>query len=327
MEKTSRILVAGAAGLVGTSLCNSLNAKGFQNILIPKRTDLDLLDQKAVNQFFRKNRPEYVFVAAAKVGGIYANSTYPADFIYENLVIATNLIHAAHIHKTKKLLYLGSSCIYPKDCSQPMKEEYLLSGPLETSNEAYAIAKIAGLKLCKHYRAQYGDDFVAVMPTNLYGPNDNFHPQNSHLLPGILRRIHEAKVKKLNEVVVWGSGRPVRELLYVDDLSEALIVIMEKYSSSDIINIGTGQGLTIANIAKIAKEIVGYQGKLVFDQTKPDGTPRKVLNIDKISQLGWSPKVSLEEGMAKTYHWALQAQAFSEQKKKKQKTSDTDIQL
>lgn len=306
MNPNSRIYIAGNRGLVGSALMRALSAQGFKNIITASRSELNLLDQDAVNQFFKNQKIDYTIVAAAKVGGIIANSSFPADFLYENLTIATNVIHAAYKHKVKKLLYLGSSCIYPKACPQPIKEEYLLSGPLEPTNEAYAIAKIAGLKLCEFYRSQYGQNFIAAMPTNLYGPFDNFHPQNSHVLPALIRRFHEAKMVGAESVVVWGSGKPVRELLYSEDLANALIILMQKYNSDEVINVGTGQGLTIAEIAYQVKEVVGFEGSVVFDKSKPDGTPKKVLNIDKISRLGWKPTVPLKEGISRAYQWAVE---------------------
>lgn len=311
MNLKDRIYIAGHQGLVGSALVRNLRAKGFTQILTQDRSKLNLLNQAAVNRFFEESKIDYVFVAAAKVGGILANSSYPADFIYENLTIATNIIHAAYENKVKKLLYLGSSCIYPKDCPQPIREEHLLSGPLEPTNEAYAIAKIAGLKLCEFYRSQYGQNFISAMPTNLYGPFDNFHPQNSHVLPALIRRFHEAKQSNAKQVIVWGSGKPVRELLFVDDLAEGLAILMEKYESGEVVNVGTGQGLTISQIANQVKEVIGFKGTLIFDKTKPDGTPKKVLNIDKISQLGWVPSTSLDKGIRLTYEWALKNNIFN----------------
>jgi len=311
MNRNSRIYVAGHQGLVGSALMRALKSRGFTQLITASRNELNLLNQEAVKRFFHRQNIDYVFVAAAKVGGIIANSSYPADFIYENLTIATNIIHAAYENKIKKLLYLGSSCIYPKSCPQPIKEDYLLSGPLEPTNEAYAIAKIAGLKLCEFFRSQYGQDFIAAMPTNLYGLFDNFHPQNSHVLPALIRRFHEAKMSGAENVVVWGSGKPVRELLYSDDLADALIVLMEKYQSGEVINVGTGEGLTIAEIAYQVKEVIGYSGNVVFDKSKPDGTPKKILNIDKISKLGWKPSTPLKEGINRVYQWALENHVFS----------------
>jgi len=311
MNLKDRIYIAGHQGLVGSALVRNLRAKGFTQILTQDRSKLNLLNQAAVNRFFEESKIDYVFVAAAKVGGILANSSYPADFIYENLTIATNIIHAAYENKVKKLLYLGSSCIYPKDCPQPIREEHLLCGPLEPTNEAYAIAKIAGLKLCEFYRSQYGQNFISAMPTNLYGPFDNFHPQNSHVLPALIRRFHEAKQSNAKQVTVWGSGKPVRELLFVDDLAEGLAILMEKYESGEVVNVGTGQGLTISQIANHVKEVIGFKGSLIFDKTKPDGTPKKVLNIDKISRLGWVPSTSLDKGIRLTYEWALKNNIFN----------------
>ncbi len=314
MNKNSRVYIAGHQGLVGSALIRALKSRGLNTLLTATRNELNLLNQAAVNRFFEENEIDYVFVAAAKVGGILANSSFPADFIYENLTIATHIIHAAYKNKIKKLVYLGSSCIYPKNCPQPIKEEYLLSGPLEPTNEAYAIAKIAGLKLCEFYRSQYGQDFIAAMPTNLYGPFDNFHPQNSHVLPALIRRFHEAKMNGAKNVVVWGSGNPIRELLYSDDLADALILLMDKYQSGNVINIGTGEGLSIAEIAYQVKEVVEYTGNIVFDKSKPDGTPKKVLNIDKILSLGWKPSTPLKEGIARAYLWALENHVFASPK-------------
>lgn len=311
MNLEDRIYIAGHQGLVGSSIVRNLTSKGFTHLITANRSQLNLLNQSEVEKFFAKNAIDYVFVAAAKVGGILANSSYPADFIYENLTIATNIIHTAYKNKVKKLLYLGSSCIYPKECPQPMKEEHLLAGPLEPTNEAYAIAKIAGLKLCEFYRSQYGQNFIAAMPTNLYGPFDNFHPQNSHVLPALIRRFHEAKESGAKQVTVWGSGKPLRELLFVDDLAEALWVLMENYESGEVINVGTGQGLSISEIANRVKEVVGFKGAIVFDKTKPDGTQRKVLNIDKISKLGWKATTQLDKGIEITYQWALENGVFS----------------
>ncbi len=317
MEKHSKIFVAGHLGLAGSAIVRELKSQGFHQVLTKTREELDLLHQEKVNAFFRKEKPEYVFVAAARVGGIYANSTYPADFIYENLVIATNLIHAAHENKIKKLLYLGSSCIYPRATAQPMKEEALLSGPLEPTNEAYAIAKIAGLKLCKHFYAQYGDRFISAMPTNLYGPHDSYHPENSHVLPALMRRFHEAKEKRLPEVVVWGSGTPKREFLYSDDLAKALILIMNEYESQEFINVGSGIEVTIKELAETIKKVVGYGGRLIFDPSKPDGMMRKIMDSSKIRALGWRALNSLEEGIAKSYASALEHRAFQSENGKR----------
>lgn len=301
MEKSSRIFVAGHRGLAGSAIVRQLEKQGYHNILTRTRAELDLFNQAKVNDFFEKEKPEYVFVAAARVGGIYANSTYPAEFIYENLLIATHLVHASHVNKVKKLLYMGSSCIYPKHAPQPMKEEHLLSGPLEPTNEAYAVAKIAGLKLCKHYSMQYGDKFIAAMPTNLYGPNDSYHPENSHVLPALLRRFHEAKEQKLPKVVIWGTGTPKREFLYSDDLAEALVLLMNKYDSPEFINVGSGIEVTIKELATTIKKVVGYEGELTFDSTKPDGMMRKIMDSSKIHSLGWKAETRLEDGIRKAY--------------------------
>lgn len=310
MEKNSKIFVAGHKGLAGSAITRELQRQGYSSLILKSRQELDLLSQDQVNRFFKAEKPEYIFVAAARVGGIYANSTYPANFIYENLLIATHLVHAAHENKAKKLLYLGSSCIYPKSAPQPMKEEYLLSGPLEPTNEAYAIAKIAGLKLCKHFYSQYGDKFIAAMPTNLYGPHDSYHPQNSHVLPALIRRFHEAKQKKLPEVTIWGTGKPKREFLYSDDLASALILLMHEYDSPDFINVGSGAEVTILELAQTVKKVVGYDGKLVFDESKPDGMMRKIMDSSHIHALGWKPRVSLEEGIKKAYQSALEEHSF-----------------
>lgn len=297
----AKIFVAGARGMVGSAIVRRLQSQGFNNILQPCSTELNLIDQKQVMDFFEQQQPEYIFLAAAKVGGIYANNIYPADFIYDNLLIAANTIHAAYNHCAKRLLFLGSSCVYPKMCPQPIKEEYLLNGYLESTNEAYAIAKIAGIKLCQFYREQYGCDFISAMPTNLYGPNDNYDLDNSHVLPALIRKFHEAKINAASEVVVWGSGTPRREFLHVDDLADACIHLMKNYSDSTPINVGTGEDMAITDLAKMIAEIVGYRGNIVFDRTKPDGTPRKLLDVSKIHKLGWKASTSLREGIANTY--------------------------
>ena len=301
MDINAKIYVAGHRGLVGSAIVRQLQSDGATQLILRTHQQLDLTDQSAVEAFFTSERPEYVFLAAARVGGIHANSTYPAEFIRENLAIQTNVIHSAWQHGAKKLLFLGSSCIYPRDCPQPIKEEYLLTGPLEASNEWYAIAKIAGLKLCQAYRRQYGFDAICAMPTNVYGPNDNFHPENSHVAPALIRRIHEAKLAKAAQVVVWGSGQPLREFLYVDDLAEALVFLMRKYSGDDFINIGSGQELNIAELARTVADVVGFRGKLVFDTSRPDGTPRKALDTSRLSALGWSARTPLRPGIAETY--------------------------
>lgn len=301
MGKKSKIYVAGHHGMVGSAIVSKLKEQGYNNILTASHAELDLLDQKAALSFFEKNKPEYVFVAAAKVGGIHANNTFKAQFLYENLMIAANTIHSAYLTKVKKLMFLGSSCIYPKLAPQPMKEEYLLSGELEPTNEGYAIAKIAGLKLCDTYRYQYGCDFISVMPTNLYGINDNYHPENSHVLPALIRRFHEAKVKNLPEVVVWGTGSPKREFLFAADLADACVFLMNTHSDYGWVNIGSGEEISIKELALLIKKIVGYEGNLVFDTTKPDGTPRKLLDVTKLHSLGWKHKTSLEQGIRMAY--------------------------
>ncbi|MGL4986217.1 MAG: GDP-L-fucose synthase [Treponemataceae bacterium] len=303
MEKTSKIYIAGHRGLVGSALLRNLESAGYNNIVVKSSKELDLTNQKAVEVFFEAEKPDYIFVAAAKVGGIHANNTYPADFIYINMMIASNVIHAAYKHKVKKLLFLGSSCIYPKLAPQPMKEEYLLTGSLEQTNEAYAIAKIAGLKLCQYYRKQYGVDFISAMPTNLYGINDNFDLENSHVLPALLRKFHDAKIANQKSVSLWGTGKAKREFLYVDDLADALVFLMNNYSDDSHINIGTGEDLEIAELAQTIKKIVGFEGKIIYDITKPDGTPRKLLDVSKINLLGWKAQTSLENGIKATYEW------------------------
>lgn len=305
MDKKSLIYIAGHKGLVGSAIVRSLKAKGFNNLLTKDRSELDLLDALSVNDFFKKYNPLYVFLAAAKVGGILANDTYPADFIYENLLIVTNVIKAAYTNKVGKLLFLGSSCIYPKECPQPIKEEYLLTGPLEKTNEAYAIAKIAGITLCQSYNKQYGTNFISIMPTNLYGPNDNFDLTSSHVLPALVRKFHDAKVNKTKEVVIWGSGTPKREFLHVDDLADACIHLMLKYNESEIVNIGTGNDISISELAEMVKEVVGFKGIIIKDTTKPDGTPRKLLNVDYLHSLGWKHRIDLKSGLKSTYDWYL----------------------
>lgn len=305
MKLESKIYVAGHTGLVGSAIMRRLYNKGYKNIVTRELDELDLRNQDAVNKFFTQEKPEYVFLAAAKVGGIQANNTYPAEFIYDNLMIESNIIHAAYIHNVKKLLFLGSSCIYPKMATQPIAEEYLLTGSLEPTNEAYAIAKIAGLEMCKFYRRQYGCDFISAMPTNLYGINDNFNLNTSHVLPALLRKFHEAKVNHQSEVILWGTGKALREFLYVDDLADALVHLMNHYSEEIHVNIGTGEDLSINDLALIIKEVVGFEGKIVYDTSKPDGTPRKLLNVDKLHQSGWKHKTSLKEGITLVYEWYL----------------------
>lgn len=303
MDKHSKIYVAGHRGLVGSALVRALKAKGYENIIGRTHAELDLTIQAEVEQFFEQEKPEYVFLAAAKVGGIYANSTYPADFIMENELIQCNVIRSAYRHKVKKLLFLGSSCIYPKACPQPIKEDYLLTGPLEPTNEAYALAKISGLKMCQYFNTQYGTQYISVMPTNLYGPNDNFDLLSSHVLPALIRKMHEGKAKGLSEVEIWGTGKPLREFLHVDDMAEACLFLMENYCGNEFFNIGTGQDISIKALSEMIKEIVGFEGRLVFDETKPDGMFRKVLDISKISELGWKPRISLFDGIKQTYDW------------------------
>jgi GDP-L-fucose synthase len=309
MLKNAKIFVAGSNGMVGSAIVRSLKRNGFTSIIEKSSKELDLKDQKAVQQFFKNEQPEYVFLAAAKVGGIHANNIYPATFIYDNLMIQSNVINAAYENQVKKLLFLGSSCIYPKMAPQPLKEDYLLTGSLEPTNEAYAIAKIAGLKMCQFYQQQYGCNFISAMPTNLYGENDNFHLQNSHVLPALLRKFIEAKQHNQSEVSIWGSGAPMREFLYVDDLAEACLFLMENYNEKETVNIGTGEDITIKQLAETIQKIVKFEGNLVFDASKPDGTPRKLLDVSKINNLGWKHKINLEEGITKTINW-LQANEF-----------------
>jgi GDP-L-fucose synthase len=300
---SARIFVAGHRGLVGSALVRRLEELGARQLILRSRDQLDLTSQVAVENFFATERPDYVFLAAAKVGGIHANSAYPAEFIRDNLAIQTNVIHSAWKYQTRKLLFLGSSCIYPRDCPQPIKEEYLLTGPLEPTNEAYAIAKIAGLKMCQAYRRQYGFNAIVAMPTNLYGPGDNFHPENSHVVPGLIRRFHEAERANMPQVTIWGSGRPLRELMHVDDLADALLVLMNRYDEECMLNVGTGQEVSIADLARAVADVIGYRGLLTFDATKPDGTQRKALDSGKLRNLGWRPQIDLRDGLASTYHW------------------------
>jgi GDP-L-fucose synthase len=301
MNPSSKIFIAGHKGMVGSAIHRRLLAEGYQHIITRNSSELDLRVQEPVNEFFETERPEYVFLAAAKVGGIMANNTYRADFLYENLMIQNNVIHSAYATGVKKLLFLGSSCIYPKMAPQPLKEEYLLTGPLEHTNEPYAIAKIAGIKLCDAYRAQYGCNFISVMPTNLYGPNDNYDLQNAHVLPTFIRKFHEAKINQSPEVVVWGTGTPRREFLHADDLADACIFLMKTYNEAGLINIGTGEDLTITELAQLISEVVGYQGKILYDHSKPDGTPRKLMDVSKLSRLGWQYKITLREGLERVY--------------------------
>ena len=306
MDKKSKIYVAGHRGLVGSAIVRKLQENGYNNITSKTHSELDLTDSYQVEEFFKNERPEYVYLAAAKVGGILANNTYPADFIFENLKIQNNVIGMAHKYNVKKLMFLGSSCIYPKMCSQPIKEEYLLSGYLEPTNEAYALAKISGLKMCEFFNKQYGTNFISVMPTNLYGPYDNYHPENSHVMPALIRRFHEAKINNSKEVVVWGSGTPLREFLYSEDMADACIHLMDTYEGNDFFNIGTGKEITIKGLAEMVKEVVGYEGTLTFDSSKPDGTPRKLLDVTRLSEAGWKYKTELRDGIEKAYKWYVE---------------------
>ncbi len=314
MEKSAKIFVAGHRGLVGSALIRALEAKGYTNILTRTHQELDLTRQAAVEKFFAEEKPEYVFLSAAKVGGILANNTYPADFIYQNLTIATNIIEAAHQSGVTKLLFLGSSCIYPKFADQPMKEEYLLTGTIEPTNEPYALAKIAGIKICQSYNRQYGANFIAVMPTNLYGPNDNFDLSSSHVLPALIRKFHEAKEAGAKEVVAWGTGSPKREFLHVDDLADACLFVMDNYNPTKeenekgqiFMNLGTGEDISIKELTEMIKEIVGFDGEIVWDTTKPDGAPRKLLDMSKLHALGWKHKIGLEDGIKNVYQWFLE---------------------
>jgi len=322
LKADTRIYVAGHRGLVGSALVRRLQGQGCRNLILRTRKELDLLDQRAVLDFFAAERPEFVFLAAAKVGGIQANNNYPAEFIYQNLAIQNHIIHAAHLNRVERLLFLGSSCIYPKLAPQPMREEYLLSGPLEPTNEPYAVAKIAGIKMCEAYNRQYGTAYLAVMPTNLYGPGDNFDLENSHVLPALLRKFHEAKIKRRPTVTVWGTGAPRREFLHVDDLADCCVFLMDlpearfsvlvKDLHPTIINIGVGEDLTIRELAETVRTVVGYPGELQFDPGKPDGTPRKLLEIGRVLELGWQARIPLAAGIATTYQWYLQSLAGGE---------------
>lgn len=303
MLKDAKIYVAGSNGMVGSAIVRALRSKGFVNIVVKSSKELDLKNQQAVHDFFSQEQPDYVFLAAAKVGGIHANNTYPATFIYDNIMIQSNVIQAAYDFNVKKLLFLGSSCIYPKFAPQPIKEEYLLTGSLEPTNEAYAIAKIAGLKMCQFYKQQYGCNFISAMPTNLFGVNDNFNLENSHVLPALLRKFIEAKQNNKQEVTIWGSGTPKREFLFVDDLAEACLFLMENYNGNETVNIGTGEDVSIKELAETIMKIVGFEGNLIFDASKPDGAPRKLLDVSKINNLGWKHKTNLEEGIQKTLNW------------------------
>ena len=303
MKSNSRIYIAGHRGLVGSAIIRSLKQRGFENLITRTHTELELMDAVAVKDFFEQAKPEYVFLAAAKVGGIHANSTYPADFMRENLIVQTNVIHESWRQGVVKLLFLGSSCIYPKLCPQPIKEEYLLRGELEKTNDAYALAKIAGIKTCQSYNQQHGTHFISAMPTNLYGVNDNFHPENSHVLPALIRRFHEAKLANVESISIWGTGTSRREFLHSSDLADAVLFLMENYDDSEIVNVGCGKDQTIKELAETIQEVVGYTGHLKFDSTRPDGTPQKILDISKINSLGWKPTISLREGLKQVYQW------------------------
>ncbi|PNS00086.1 GDP-L-fucose synthase [Petrotoga mexicana DSM 14811] len=303
MNKDSKIYVGGHKGLAGSAIYRKLKNEGYTNIVTRTHKELDLTNQQQTQEFFQKERPEYVFLAAAKVGGIGANVTYPADFAYINIMIESNVIKASYDYGVKKLLFLGSSCIYPRDCPQPIKEEYLLTGPLEPTNEAYAIAKIAGLKMCEYFNKQYGTNFISVMLTNLYGPNDNFDLKTSHVLPALLRKFHEAKINNNPYVEVWGTGNQRREFLYVDDLADAVLHLMNNYEGKELIDVGTGKDLTIKELAQLIKEVVGYEGEIRFDTTKPDGVPRRLLDVTKLHNTGWRHKIELKEGLELTYQW------------------------
>jgi GDP-L-fucose synthase len=306
LQKDARVFVAGHGGLVGSAILRRLEEEGFSHVLTATREQLDLRDQAAVNYWFRANRPQFVFLVAGTVGGILANSTRPAEFIYDNMMIHATVVHAAHLFPVKRLLYLGSSCIYPRECPQPMKEEHLLSGPLEATNEPYAVAKIAGIKLCQAYRRQYGCDFISAMPTNLYGPNDNFSLTSSHVLPALIRRFHDAKLVGRGEVVVWGTGTPRREFLHVDDLADACVYLVRHYDKAEHINVGTGEDLTIRELAEAVRDVVHPEAALTFDPSKPDGTPRKLLDVSRLHDLGWRHTIALRYGIESSYRWFLE---------------------
>lgn len=306
MNKDDKIYIAGHTGLVGTALLERLKSEGYLNIITRTRKELNLTQQSKVENFFRKEKPHYVIMAAARVGGIKANMSYPAQFLYENLVIQTNVIHSAYVYDTKKLLFFGSSCSYPRECPQPMKEEYLLSGYLEPTNESYAVAKIAGIKMCQTYNRQYGTNFICAMPTNTYGTHDNFNPDDSHVIPAFLEKFHKAKKTQKQTVTIWGTGNPIREFMYVDDLVDACTFLMKNYHSTEIINVGSYEETSIKELAGLVKDIVEYRGEIIFDTSKPDGIPKKVLDTNKLMNLGWRAKTSLREGIRKTYKWYLQ---------------------
>lgn len=305
MEYNDKIYVAGHKGLVGSAIVRKLQNHGYVNILMKTRKEVDLRRQAEVEAFLEQEKPDYIFLAAAKVGGIHANNTYPGEFIYDNLMIQSNIIHSAFLSKVKKLLFLGSSCIYPRQCPQPMKEEFLLDGKLEPTNEPYSVAKIAGIKMCQSYNRQYGTNYISVMPTNLYGPGDNFDLQNSHVLPALVRKFHEAKKQSKRTVEIWGTGKPRREFLHVDDLADASVFLMNHYNDSEIINIGVGKDITIRELAELIAQITGFKGDLVFNTSKPDGTPRKLLDISRISSLNWQAEIPLRKGIEQTYRWYL----------------------
>ena len=312
MDKEAKIYVAGHRGMVGSAIVRRLEKEGYGNLVLKTSSELDLRSQEQVEQFFSEEKPEYVFLAAAKVGGIVANSKHPADFMYDNMILEMNVIHSAFVNQVKKLMFLGSSCIYPRMAPQPMPESCLLTSSLEQTNEAYALAKISGLKYCEYLNRQYGTDYISVMPTNLYGPNDNYHPEHSHVLPALIRRFHEAKTENRSEVVIWGTGAPLREFLYVDDLADACLFLMNHYSGNETVNLGTGKELSIAGLAELVGRAVGYQGKITFDPSKPDGTPRKLLDVSKLTGLGWTYKTELEEGIALAYDDFLHSEVRAE---------------
>lgn len=310
MNFQSKIYVAGHRGMVGSAIIRFLLAHGYKNLVYRTHAELDLTRQNEVESFFAKEKPEFVFLAAAKVGGIIANRTYPGDFFYQNMMLECNVIHSAYLHGTSKLLFLGSSCIYPRLAMQPISEKALLTGPLEPTNEAYALAKISGLKMCDYYREQFGCNFISAMPTNLYGLADNYHPTNSHVIPGLIRKFHEAKERNASEVVVWGTGTPLREFLYADDLAEALVFLMQNYASSGHVNVGSSEECTISELAMLIKDVVGFQGNIRFDHSMPDGTPRKIMDNTYIRSMGWNPRTTLREGLSMAYRWALEMEVF-----------------
>jgi len=301
METNSKIYVAGHNGMVGSAIVRKLKDEGYNNLILKTHDDLDLTNQKEVESFFDLYEPEYIFLAAARVGGIVANNTYPAEFINNNLLIQTNIIHQCYIYNVKKLLFLGSSCIYPRDCQQPIKEDYFMTGPLEKTNDAYAVAKIAGIKMCQSYNKQYGSNFISLMPTNLFGPGDNYDLENSHVFPAMIRKFHEAKLRNDNNITLWGTGSPYREFLHVNDLADAALFLMNNYNSSEIINVGTGEDLTIKDLALLMKKITNFKGEIIFDSTRPDGTPKKLLDVSKLHNLGWKHSIELEIGLIRTY--------------------------